>query len=195
MRKLLLTISLFIAGNLPAAIVLNMTEVGGDVVMTMSGQLNLLGLTSSGSGSFNAVVDPSSLELRTVSTVSEFYSGISGPGDIGTGGATLATSGVGDAFGIYTPSSEFEVPSGYVSNTFISSTTTWSATTVAALGVTPGIYVWTTPGNLDSVTLNVSAASVIPEPSTYIALAGFAGLGCMLLYRKRRASKSADCKS
>ena len=84
--------------------------------------------------------------------------------------------GVGDVMG---------VPTGYVSGTVITSGATWDNTTLAALGVTDGTYVWTWGAgpNADSFTLNIGQ-SPVPEPASLALLgAGVVGLG--LIRRKR----------
>jgi hypothetical protein len=82
------------------------------------------------------------------------------------------------------------VPSGYVSGTSLSDTSTYDGATFASLGVTPGVYKWTwgSGTNADSFKLDIVA---VPEPSTWIMmLAGFAGLG-LVAWSKGRAVKSA----
>ena len=70
------------------------------------------------------------------------------------------------------------VPEGYVTDTPLSSASTFKNTTLAELGLTPGTYTFSWDGAL---TVDVS----VPEPSTWAMMAlAFAGLG-FLAYRKR----------
>lgn len=187
MLKTLLLASCTLTSALPGAIVIDLFQDGPDTVMNMAGQLDLTGLTHTGGGPFAAVIVPNEFELRTVNTPVDFYAGLNGPATIGSGGVFFATFSAGDPFGIYTPFNEFEVPAGYISNTPISSGTIFGGVFLGKMGIPAGSYVWTTPGGLDSVTLNVAA---IPEPSTYLALAGFAGLGALLTVRRLRAREA-----
>jgi hypothetical protein len=71
------------------------------------------------------------------------------------------------------------VPHGYVSDSFLSDTSTYDNQTFSSLGATPGTYKWTwgTEPN-QNFTLVIGAA--VPEPSTWaMMLLGFAGLGFM----------------
>jgi hypothetical protein len=136
-----------------AGSVVNMTllEVGGDVVLSGSGTMNTtsLGLTQvffrssgvvpqasqfgcglAGPGPFNCVI---------------FTGGtITSPSNFGTSGQTIGNSGTGNFFGIGfgNSSNRLFVPTGYVSGSFVSGTTTFNSTTLATLGATPGTYTW-----------------------------------------------------
>jgi hypothetical protein len=132
--------------------VVNMTllEVGGDVVLSGAGTMNLTSLTNVG------------LLFRGSSVVpqdSQFGCGLAGPGpfnsrlytgstfnspaNFGTGGQTVG-SGTGDFFGVTfaISNNQLFVPSGYTSGSFISGTTTFNSTTLVTLGATPGTYTW-----------------------------------------------------
>jgi hypothetical protein len=71
---------------------------------------------------------------------------------------------------------------GYASGTSLSATDTFDGTTIAGMGLTPGIYnyTWGTgPGQI--FTINVA-----PEPSTLL-LGGMAvGFGLIAAWRRRR---------
>jgi len=78
------------------------------------------------------------------------------------------------------------VPQGYVSGDALSDSMTFTGSTFADLGVTPGTYVWTwgTGHDADSFTLQIGPTSV-PEPASLALLsAGLVGLG---LIRRKRA--------
>jgi hypothetical protein len=133
--------------------VVNMTllEVGGDVVLSGAGTMNLTSLTN---------VQPLFRDSNIVPSVSQFGCGLAGPGpfnsrlytgstfnspaNFGTGGQTLGSSGTGNFFGVTfaVSNNQLFVPSGYTSGSFISGTTTFNSTTLATLGATPGTYTW-----------------------------------------------------
>ncbi len=178
-----------------AGVVININQVGSDVVMTGSGTINLTDLTYSYSGGNSAGIYPSisSLEMGPTSGgIVDVYTSITGPTSLGPGGPASATSGAGSLFGIYESSSYLEVPQGYTSGGQLSSTDTYSGATFSSLGLTPGTYTWNwgTGANADFLTVNIGVASV-PEPTSVImlGLGSIALIGCVR--RARRPSKSA----
>lgn len=168
-----------------AGLVINMTEVGSNVVANGNGTLDTTALTLSGAGGNHyGWVSPTAgaLSLGASATGSfDAYNGITGPANFGSGGFTAANSGSGSIFELY--SSFFVVAQGFVSNSSLSNTTTWTNTSLASLGATPGTYTWTwgTPGapNFDFVTLNITAA---PEPSSVVLV----GLSFMFALARRK---------
>jgi hypothetical protein len=140
-------------GTPSAGSVVNMTllEVGGDVVLSGAGTMNLTSLTNA---------QPLFRESSVVPLASQFGCGLAGPGPFnsrlytgatfnspagfGSGGQTLGSSGTGDFFGITfaISNNQLFVPSGYTSGSFISGTTTFNSTTLATLEATPGTYTW-----------------------------------------------------
>jgi hypothetical protein len=167
----------------PAAVI-DITQVGPNVIMTGSGAIDLSGLTFFGSGPLgtNGIIWPDAAEVITGGTTDvDLYTGASGPTSMGPGAETIADSGSGDEFGVGDSTGTFIifVPAGYVTDTPLSSTSTFDNTTLAKLGLTPGTYTFSWDGAL---TVNVSS---VPEPSTWAMMAlGFAGIG-LLAYRKR----------
>jgi hypothetical protein len=186
------------ARSAQAGYVVTLTQKGGDVVAVGSGRIDLTGLAFEADGETDAFLFPLDVEIFTgpaFPTVSGMtvYSGVSTtPTSFGSGLFTEASSGSGDLVGITTIASsvgQLDVPSGYVSDTPLSDTSTYSGATLAGLGVTPGTYEWTWgSGANQNFTLRIGPA--VPEPATWAMMAlGFAGLG-FLGYRKTRTDNA-----
>jgi hypothetical protein len=174
------------ATSAQAAVIVNAVEVGGNVVISGSGTLNLGAWTGpNDSGDFSRI-DPSSLSIVLGPT--PFVAGdrhidpqnFAGPSGYGAGGGTNATSGTGDLFG-FAGSFNMNVPDGYESGDPLSGSATYAGTDFATLGMDLGTYTWTwgSGGTADSFTLNV-----VPEPST----ATLTALGLIGLAARRRRS-------
>jgi len=121
------------------------SQVGSDVVWSGSGSFDLTALTlrapSTIAGGFNAgqaiwAIGPS-VTVDTYSGVTTF------PASFGSGGVGV-TSNTGSTYGILPGGSGrlLYVPSGYISNSVISGTSTYNSTTIAAMGLTTGTYTW-----------------------------------------------------
>ena len=84
------------------------------------------------------------------------------------------------------------MPLGYLTDSALSDTSTYSGQTFTSLGVTPGTYEWTWgSGANQNFTLEIGVAAV-PEASTWaMMLLGFAGLGLggfRSVWRSRRTT-------
>jgi hypothetical protein len=173
-----------------AGYVVTLQEVGGDVVATGSGPIDLDGLTFDGSGNPPSFIEPEDAVIITgpaSSTDIDIYTGFTGPASFGSGAQMIfADSGSGDHVGIAGSTIELAVPLGYDSGDPLSNTATYLNETFISLGVTPGTYVWTwgDGGENQNFTLIIAA---IPEPASAallgaaLALAGFGIFG-----RRRR---------
>jgi hypothetical protein len=143
-------------------------EIGGNVVWTATGTLNLAGLTlfttqSGGGIGFDANTRAFGSGLASPNV--DVYNGsITLPSSFGTGGVA-GTSATGSYIGIFGVPSLY-VPAGYVSGAALSGVTTYSSTTLATLGLTVGTYVysWGSGGNADTLTLSIGA-SPTPTPT------------------------------
>ena len=163
-----------------AALIINVNEVGSDVVTTFSGSIDLSGLslfqTGMAPGGMGAEIpgirsgDASYQQFTSYEGVTTVPTAF-GPGN---GGWRVATSYIGDA-NVGPVGSKIYVPEGYVSENPLSATMTHSGWSFASLGLTPGQYVWS--WSSDSVELNIIDASV-PEPgSIALLVVGLFGLG------------------
>jgi hypothetical protein len=171
-----------------AAFIMTIEEVGSDVDVVGSGSIDFSGLTFFESGSTltpPGVIDAVSGDINAGSGTLFVYQGLTGPSNFGSGGFAGASSvtgvPIGEAAGMYVL-----VPQGYVSGDALSDSMTFTGSTFADLGVTPGTYVWTwgTGRDADSFTLQIGPTSV-PEPASLALLsAGLVGLG---LIRRKRA--------
>ena len=172
--------------------VVMLEEVGANVVASGSGVLDLTGLSAPGGffGYPGIGAGAAVIELGPVCDTCEWfdYTGISGPANFGSGTGFNASSGIGDFVGVFGAEGVLVTPVDY-SGALLTSTDTFSGSSYASLGVTPGTYVWTWgPGADQNFTLDIIAPSVCsnvtcelhstPLPSTWLMLlSGFVGLG------------------
>jgi hypothetical protein len=182
-----------------ADVMIEITQVGQNVVATGTGTIDLTGLTNTGviegdppglQGNQAFIKEGSTSPSQSASA----YAGVTGPASFGTGTFLTATTGTGDAFG---PEGSFAtgflmVPMGYVSGHSLTATDTYANQTFSSLGLTPGTYTWTwgTRAHADSLTVQIGPAAAVPEPST--ALVAVFGAVAFIAYgwsRHRRAQR------
>ena len=141
------------------ALVININQVGLDVVVSGSGTANLGGITSASTQINTAQIIPSDSTIIIGSGNSRNYEIIAGPSNFGTGITTLANSSIGDTFGLQfiTADIYLNVPDGYTTNSPLLGTSTYNNTDFGTLGISGGTYVftWATGLDADSLTLNV----------------------------------------
>jgi PEP-CTERM motif len=177
-----------LGGQAEASVVIDIYQSGGDVITTESGSVDLTDLTYNYSSPGQGGMTPSAGDIVIGGPANgDVYFSVSGPASFGTGGFASASSNSGDVFAIGL--GQLAVPSGYVSGTALSGSSTYDGQTLVSLGLTPGKYVYTWGSRPDADSLTVDITSV-PEPSTWaMMILGFAGLG-LAGYRTSRGALS-----
>jgi hypothetical protein len=143
------------------------------VVVTGSGTMNLSGVNSEATATgYNPGVYPTEDNIASGPANSSFATDIwfspTGPSSFGWAAFTSTLTGTGNfvEFQFAGSSVEFGVPTNYVSNTALSDTSTYSNTTLSAMGLTPGTsYAWSWTAGTTTDTVNVNVAAV-PEPAS-----------------------------
>jgi len=181
---------MFVANPSQAAILVNATESGGNVIFTGTGSLNINDSTLFITSSASPGIVPSSgyLTFGTLGITQVYLA--SGPSNFGSS-SFRSQAGTGNLFGIYGGSHrgapEILVPRGYTSGTILNGTQTFTGKTFASLGLTTGSYVWNLTGSNDTFTLNIGVPAAVPEPLTILGAMTAAGFGAGF---KRKLAKS-----
>jgi hypothetical protein len=177
------------------AVTFNVSQLGPDVFITGSGSYNTAAM---GNPLTNVPISPTlqgvaaSIAIGLAGNTDLYGSSGSGPTSFGTSGFNFdANLGTGNIFG-FTRIGDGSccrviVPTGYVSGSQLSGTSTYTNKTISSMALTPGTYVWTwgSGASADSFTLNIGI--IVPEPSTF----GLAGLGLLALIARSRKSRLA----
>jgi PEP-CTERM motif len=180
-----------------AAFVVTLEQEGPNVVATGSGTIDLADLSFINTvGESRSLISSGRPEISIGFANSvDFYAPegtFTGPPNFGSGGQSFASSSTGVAVALEL--GFILLPSGYVSGSPLSGSSTWDNATFASLGVTPGVYTWTwgTAPFADSFTLIAGAAPAAPEASTWaMMLIGFLGLAGVGFRNKRRQTAAA----
>jgi hypothetical protein len=190
-------VSLFVAAlllgvsatGLPAraAFVVTMQQEGSDVIATGSGTINTGAMTFEGLGEGgNDYVVPEGDDMligQPGEFTGQYNTAIDGPTNFGDGSVTDSPTGAGDELIFTGTNGSIYLPLGYISGASLSDTATFSDSTFASLGITPGTYTWTwgSGDTADSFTLDAVA---VPEPTT----AGLLSMSLLGLLARRRCA-------
>jgi hypothetical protein len=171
-----------VGGSAEASVLIDMSEVGGNLVITGSGTIDLTGLSFSSVGADAGFVFAKFGGVAVgVQAADDLYSGVAGPASFGAGGFIIPFGQSGDVFGVIGDLSPptILVPHGYVSGASLSGSSTYVGQSFATLGLTQGtyLYTWGSGPTADSLTVTIGTAA-IPEPGTWaMIMLGFAALG------------------
>jgi len=179
------------AGQVHAALIVTAFESGGNVVFSGGGTVSLGALVVEASNvADSGVVQPAFgvflMGDNPLDDAKTYKNTISGPNDFGPGAShVFADSNTGDYFGINALSPNLYLPNGFTTGGSLSGTSTYNGTTLNAIGLTEGTYVWSwgagALGAGDTLTLIVDA-NAVPEPYTSsLALASL----CLAMSRRR----------
>ena len=172
-----------LASSAQAGYVVTLQEVGSDVVATGSGPIDLTDLTFVRSDAATPRIWPALGIIRTgppVASVDVYTGAIVGPASFGIGGLAVANGGNGDMVSYSNANIGLVVPSGYLSNDPLSSTSPWLGQTFLSLGVTPGTYEWTWGNGPNQNFSLIIGTTAVPEPAS-AALLAMALAGLLLL--------------
>lgn len=189
-----------------AAVTITIEQSGNDLVATASGSLDISGATSCGA----AGPIPAIFEFLAADNYAYIVGAVPSAGADVCLGLTFGTaqplhsaafsffpsSGSGGMVGVENGGTGLNlfVPSGYVSGSPISATSTWAGQTLASMGLTPGTYVF--DYSADNVTYvvidsNTAPAQVPVMPVWMVAvLSLLLGMGAHSALRRRLKSSA-----
>lgn len=191
-----------------AGIIVDINQVGADVVLNVTGTFARPGSASPNSygtpsllttgGDVNGFIfdNPNGVDEFNISLVSSPAGGIT---KWGTGvsnpifPSSSSLTGVNGLLGfMYDPpsGSKFSIDSNYTDNTAINGTMVFTGTTLAALNITNlGTFTYSIDGNLgsDSFVVNITGGSgaAVPEPASLIILSSVALVGGYRSFRHK----------
>jgi len=172
MKKLLTSLlaAAALCSQASASALLVAEETGGDVVITLSGSIDLTGLSHIGpvGGGMDGLIDSSSSTVNLYAAYGSRY--------------FYSVSSVTGSFG---DSVDATADTEYVSGSALSGSMTFEGETFASLGLYSDFDVVYTLGNGETVTFSGTA---VPEPATCAGMAGIAALGLAVAARRRRTA-------
>ena len=193
MRKMVVAAlaATMLAGSAQAAYTITFAEVGSDVVAIGTGTLNITGLSFLQSDTSPFQIWPArGWVLIGGANAGDLYQApLTISGSLGAGGQRIANSGAGGKTGILGTSELLFVPTGYVSGTLTTSTSTFTNSSFRSLGLDPGATLTATfnsGANVDTLSVVVPGLSpAIPEPASWtMMITGFGLVGATLRRRK-----------
>ncbi|NRA30937.1 MAG: hypothetical protein HRU11_11850 [Parvularculaceae bacterium] len=172
-----------------AAIDAKLEQIGANVLLSYTGSIDLSGYRQTPSGRFdrnNALVRPdNSFGVRNGEY--QFWDvSVVGPANFGGGTQTSTINVSGDTFFFNFSTERIGVATNYTSGSMIAGGALFQSITLAALGATPGSYLWTLT-NGDTISLTVGdVADPVPLPLPAVLFAsGLAAFGAL----RRKAAR------
>ena len=154
---------------------LTIYESGSNVVMSVSGTIDLSGLTliqvgsEFGGNAGGLGTSTATFLMASNGVIFDTYSGFTTtPTSFGSGGGRGSDSSTGDAFGVIfqeAPPYQLIVPNGYTSGTQITSSATLTGQTFSSLGLTAGTYTYTWSGGSFDVVVGNEGGGPTPTPT------------------------------
>ena len=180
-----------------AAVVVNITQAAGNVLVDTSGSIDLTGLTSQGTYSLDLGLSPKIgyVSGGTGGDVTA-YSGFAGPTSIGTGSYLDATTSTGTMFAFNAASFGNPLvflPQNYTTGAAIAASQSYANATLASLGLTAGSYLFKSAA--DTVTINVGQAGAVPELASWaMMILGMGAVGAAMRRQVRRSDAKFDAR-
>jgi len=178
------------AANANAAVIVNFSQVGADVVVTGSGTFDTSGLTKLSpnipGSAYSRKLEGGAgiLTLGDQSANGDVYNRLSGPSSFGKAGfSALPTLTIGQTIGLN--SSNFFLPGNYKSGSEILGAQVYAGQSLASLGLTDGTsFVYRSSS--DSLTINIgqTVTAAVPEPATWGMM--ILGMGAIGFIMRRR---------
>ena len=187
LTALLLVCGMSTATAADAALVININEVGADVISTGFGTIDTTVLREDGAEQFTTEIRPDTgvVFVGPQTPTRLFTNAFSTTSAFGPGPGAVADSGTGDTFGIYGVAGFLLLPVDYASGTALSGTAIFSDRSFDSLGLTQGVYTYALR-NGDTLTVNVGQIAAVPETAAWgMMIAGFGMIGSGLRSRRR----------
>ena len=185
--------SLIVPATANAAIVINIAQVGADVVATGSGSFNTTGLSSSTTNNYTVIINGvrAGVLLGAQTDSVRYNAGLTaGPAFGSINQFYFADASSGDLFGIYGADPAIHLPVGYISSARLSGSATYNNQTLSGMGLINGTYVYSSANDRVTVVVGPSAGAV-PEPATWaMTIAGMGVIGGAMR-RRRQQVKTA----
>jgi hypothetical protein len=153
----------------PSGLIVTISQVGSNVIMSGSGSLNVTGLIEGSvqtAGGINGTLGYWVIGQSNPFFARKFFGNNLNvyPESFGSG-YTAPTSYSGDTFGIQNGSlgKDIVLPLGYTSGSPLSGTSTFANKTISSMGLTPGTYLY--DWGSDSITLEIETPASTPTPT------------------------------